>query len=401
MIDISITDQYGYNINNDSTFIIIKTNQIYKLLKKKASHKNTIIYEADYSMLSNELNSQNIDLNNFVPLGDIYYDGISRPNTIILCNKNKTVFPTNYIDIQNYGNGKIMMPVHSSAYVAFGLIYINNKEDLKISNVALISKDYLIDIKKNIDPRLIRNELYLLSHTTKCLFSLNREGKYINDPHFMKITNIENKYLTMTNDNPKLKNKLHSKKQNISYNIQGELMIDDKCLTHKNTEVYFDKCKKKQDQLWKIHDNMIYPTSEPEKCLSTFGENIKIKSCSSDKYDESVIWNIEESDVEKSTDYKLKKYAGKTMVLVDSDDPWYLNRDTTIPMIYNRNMNLSDKNYRNNADFKVSTNNNEHFEDVTKNNKNDTMTHIYTYIILLLLLIVIILIIYKYTKNTK
>lgn len=32
-----------------------------------------------------------------------------------------------------------------------------------------------------------------------------------------------------------------------------------------------------------------------------------------------------------------KKIIGKTLVLVDSDNPWYLNKDTTIPIPYKKN----------------------------------------------------------------
>jgi hypothetical protein len=125
-----------------------------------------------------------------------------------------------------------------------------------------------------------------------------------------------------------------------------------------------------------------------------------LKKCSSNNDDDK--WNIEESDVEKASDYNPLKYKGKTIILVDSENPWYLNYDTTIPIKYNQKQIITEKEYRANSDY--GSNENLEFENFkntnTNNNKNKNESTTQNQIICLLLIIVVILIIYKkFVKN--
>jgi hypothetical protein len=229
---------------------------------------------------------------------------------------------------------------------------------------------------------------------------------YTNNPHIIKLTNIPNKYMTMIDGEPKMRNKNFSNNQSVSYNTQGELIIDDQCLTQKSGKVYFDKCKNEKKQLWKIDNNKIYSLNSPDMCLSTLGENISIKQCS-DEDDNK--WAIEESDIEKTSDYKPIKYKGKTIVLVDSENPWYLNYDTTIPIEYYKKQNITQKQYRNDSDYGSDVNlefehfnNNDKYDNINikdekkiLENKESTSQN-QNQIIFLLLIIVVILIVYKH-----
>jgi len=53
---------------------------------------------------------------------------------------------------------------------------------------------------------------------------------------------------------------------------------------------------------------------------------------------------------------KDNNIVGKTLVLVDSDNPWYLNRDTTIPMPYKKNNLPWIERYENKSEKKKDTN---------------------------------------------
>lgn len=224
---------------------------------------------------------------------------------------------------------------------------------------------------------------------------------YDDNSDAIKLTNISNKYLSMIDDKPKMKTKIYSNDQTISYNTQGELIMNDKCLTHKSGKVYFDKCKNEKKQSWKINNNNIYPSEFPQMCLSSSGEDVSLKKCSDEDQNK---WIIEESDIEKSSDYNPIKYKGKTIVLVDSENPWYLNYDSTIPIEYQKKQNITEKQYRNESDFGSYENLEfEYFSDNVnkKNKKNTNESTSQNQIIFLLLIIVVILIIYKNLIKNK
>lgn len=111
------------------------------------------------------------------------------------------------------------------------------------------------------------------------------------------------------------------------------------------------------------------------------------------------------SDVSNNTsDIIYNKLKGKTIVLVDSDEPWYLNKDDTIKIPYKKNIRLINNQYTNYADFGSYENkeffnnkkcNNKLIDEDNIDNKDKDNNNIKNQIIILLLLFLIILIIYK------
>lgn len=210
----------------------------------------------------------------------------------------------------------------------------------------------------------------------------------------MKLTNDINKFLTKNNNNSKSQTKLFSSNQNVSYTTQGELIIDNKCLTFDNNDnVYFDDCSDKtlKNQSWDLNldENKISPYNNKNKCLSSDAD--KLKYCDSD---ESIYWNTEQNDVEHSDDYNLPQYKGKSVVLVDSNNPWYLNKDITIPMNYYNNLKLTGEQYHNSAVFPPDKKVYERFTQLKKKN-NECQNHV----IILLFIIFLILVIYRCMKK--
>jgi hypothetical protein len=219
------------------------------------------------------------------------------------------------------------------------------------------------------------------------------------NPSKLKLTNKQNKYLTLIDNDAKMKTKLYSNNQSVSYNAQGELIINDKCLTKKNdNSIGFDVCKKDKNQSWNLDNKKIYPSSSSDNCLFSQNEKIELGKCSDD---EVTNFNIEDTDTERTSDYSLKKYSGKTIVLVDSDNPWYLNKDTTNPMNFNKSQIIKPLSYRNNADFGNYKNSEfEHFKPKTEkkdkdNKKKENESISQNQIIFLLLIMVVLLFIYK------
>ncbi len=225
-----------------------------------------------------------------------------------------------------------------------------------------------------------------------------------NDKEQIKIVDTENKYLTMVDNKAKMKSKMFSNNQSVSYSAQGELIVNDNCLTVKpDNKVKFDKCTKEKNQLWNMDNDKIYPHSAPNMCLFSDNEKVELKDCFDDNgsNDENIKMSVEDQDTERTSDYQLKKYKGKTIVLVESDNPWYLNKDSTIPMKYKKDIELTKKQYRNNADYGSHHNTEfEHFSE-KNNNKEENDSISQNQIILLLLMIVVILFVYKKILNSS
>lgn len=115
-----------------------------------------------------------------------------------------------------------------------------------------------------------------------------------------------------------------------------------------------------------------------------------------------------------SFDYSWSKFQGKTVVLVENENPWFINKDQAFRQRYNENQKLFDDiNYRDHADYKslfrldsesptlgygysysdrLGTNckNTEHFENT---NSSDCQ------IIWIVVCLIIFLIIYKFYKK--
>jgi len=62
-------------------------------------------------------------------------------------------------------------------------------------------------------------------------------------------------------------------------------------------------------------------------------------------------WQTEQSSDDSIDPFKWTDYFGKTVVLVEADDPWYLNKDTTLPLKYVSGKFDQDLKYRQNADY--------------------------------------------------
>ena len=162
-----------------------------------------------------------------------------------------------------------------------------------------------------------------------------------NNNETIKLCNTAGKYITAINsDNgqsfAKIKSKLHNSNQAVSYNTQGELIVDDKCLTYRDAmaPVYFDSCSSSNSkQKWRISRGKIN-TADDDLCLTSSieenntDENIYVTGC--DNLDQQT-WDTENSDSDGPNDYRWNKFKGKTVVLVQSDNPWYINKDITIP----------------------------------------------------------------------
>jgi hypothetical protein len=202
------------------------------------------------------------------------------------------------------------------------------------------------------------NDFFLLSDGTLGGKTIKRNSLMDGDFIDMKLTNISNKFLTMVDNDEKsnkviLKSRRTGARQALSYNAQGELITDGKCLTYSNeTEpVFFGECTDTKKQKWHMYDNKISPQYDNNKCLTSEKDSVYVKQC---KNDDNQTWTSGGTDDTDASDYVWDKYHGKTVVLVESNNPWYVNTDQTVRLenIYSGNHISDDVGYRNNADFK-------------------------------------------------
>jgi len=265
-----------------------------------------------------------------------------------------------------------------------------------------------------------------------------------------KIMNSNGKYITTLPDSNKivLKDKLNRLEQNVSYNAQGELIIDGKCITTSDgSTLKMDECNKSKGQKWIIKNNKLILDNN-KKCISdntdnnnTDNDNTDNDNTDNDNIDNDNIYNNDdESDIslkacnQNTTDSSEQSwfqelinknndniFKGKNVILVNTDDPWYINKEFTIPQKYiDNNLSSLDNNldydYADfNSYFNINTKRadlgygysyasrlgekyNEHFTNSKKktnenniyNNDND-----YTSIIILLCILLIIIFLYR------
>lgn len=175
----------------------------------------------------------------------------------------------------------------------------------------------------------------------------------------MKLLDIKGKYLTDVDthspeSNIKTMSKMSDKNQTFKYSVQGELIADDKCLSYddsKQPNVNLETCSGEEHQHWLLTNTSNIKLKNLDKCLTlnTETDNVSVMACNNSSDNQE--WDIEEDDTDSS--YLWDKYKGKTVVLVEADNPWYVNKDTTtimksVPQKYN----VGELQYRNNADFK-------------------------------------------------
>lgn len=369
MTDIFVSDLFGYNIDNETPFVIINTSESYKLLKKIAKNKTSSIWEYNKKKFDDILKARNVDPNKFVSLGHVLYKPKLGPKTFILCNKSICTPPTDNEEIMAYENGKIVRPyakINDKNFYSLGLFYTNGNK-LNTDYIGVIDDKYLLNVQLPTESSssneatdgLEQNEFSLLSATKLGIKTINKNKLLNNDMKTMRLVNSSNKYITdidneSTKSYAKLKLKQRSLKQNFSYNAQGELISNGKCLTYENDNenAYFSSCDpNNKKQKWTIANNKISPAEDFSKCLKSDDDDISIQKC-----DKSIdqLWETEDADLATSSDYTWDKYQGKTVVLVESDNPWFINEDVTYPVKI-KNINYiptDDVGYRFNADFK-------------------------------------------------
>lgn len=345
MTDVFVSDLFGYNIDNNSQFVIIYSTEIHKFLKKIAKSDDSSIWEVNRNKVDYLLKDRNVNPKMFLVLGDVFYkQNLSQPTVLILGNKSICKTPNSYEKVVEYDNGFIVKPINeqfTTQYNTIGLFYIKEESSLNYENIGLVPMSLILELDKITDNKIDVNDYNLLSvPDINGIKTIKKSEISQHTDKNIKLMNVSNKYLTMIdNDNEQIaksRTKLGSSKQTLSYNAQGELITDGKCLTYnKNNDVYFEPCNNNKTQKWNILNDKVKPQYKYDSCLSSSTDNdiINIQQCANN---DEQSWNTESSDVTNSSDYVLPQHNGKSIVLVSVDSPFYLNTDVTTPMAYKK-----------------------------------------------------------------
>lgn len=414
MENLYVSDLFGYNATEESSVIIININNTPNLFTKIASNlsNNTSIYEYNRKNINNILIRRNINPNFFLILGHILSKmDNSLPQVVILVNKSISSEPQKYEEVMDYDKGKIIRPYilsdDNEKIYSMGLFY-SDKQNFNMSNIGIISDDFLTNYKSH--SKNISDSTNLLDSNDFGLLSLHKFGiktllrsKEINSK-FKLINNNNDNYLSVFDENVSLKQHLNSPTQVFSYNAQGELINDGKCLTHNNSKVLAESCDlNNSNQKWTLSQNKILPSNNFGKCLDVNEldkTTIELNDCD---YTDTQYWDTEieknvldssaslssstASSIASSSDYTWNKYKGKTLALVENDNPWFINSNIVQPMkhISKAYTKFESEDFRKNYEYQenvlMNLRNNEHYKtDFIIDPESPTLGHGYSFL---------------------
>lgn len=350
MENLYISDLFGYNITNGSPIVVINVNNTKNIFIKIANDtdaKNTI-FKYNMQLINSLLLKRNVDPNNFLIIGHILLENNSNkfPEIIVLANKNICLSPNGFEEIGDFSNGKIIRFYNKSEKnkitYSVGLFYFTSSDTIEkeMQFVGIIPDKFLIPYqnsnKKIIDQdSLTSNDFGLLSLPSLGIKTLSRTHEI--QEKFKLLNKLNDKYLTVMNNETFIKQGLSNISQLFSYNAQGELINenDGKCLSYNDSEISPQTCDpQKLNQKWIVTQNKILPSNNFGKCLDVSSldkTSVQLNDCDSS---DSQIWTTEtennsfdNSESVKSGDYVWSKYKGKTLALVENDNPWFVNTD--------------------------------------------------------------------------
>lgn len=362
---IRITDILGNKIpkdrdyNSSIPFILIHTTQPYLLLDKVSGTENDGIWKHKLPAIFHILYINSINPVNFGPVGDIWLPSSVLPNelTLLFVNSNTKIssFPIDFIKIDNYTNMNIWKPICQRGYQEMGLIASESKPSLK--SIKCVSSDYLISYNSEqivVGRNTNMNEFNLLSNIELPKFTINRNKLLTSKTIKIGPENTQD-YLTNENNNLILKSTENNQNQKILYTENGELKMNDKCISVTNGKANLQNCNNSNSQKWYPYKNQ-YVSYDNQKCLTDENNIIITKKC--DKNDITQQWNTDDYnsvvEIPNESHDSWRTQEGKRVVLIEPDIPWYITKKKTIPegMIKQTIKDLNQVQYRDNADYK-------------------------------------------------
>jgi len=286
---IYMTDLFGNEINENTKIILIRT-------KDNLQKLSTNIYGYNIEKIKLYLESLGLNINNYRFLYHIYTENIDNVKYFIMAHVKITRKPLDYIIIKKYYDGYIYRPESYDKYHSFGLLY--NTQIPNNPYFSLISSDYLLNIVGNVYDLGSLNEFSSMTHPSSIQYTVIRSQK--KEIILDKLNKI------------KLEN--------------GNIILNNKCLTNKNNYASLDECEEKYYSI----DHNINHTRQNWYLFNTMnGYNIVSQFDNKCLTPDNTIGECNSKNTFKELKEKIL-YKGNKVKLIESDDPWHstINNDT-------------------------------------------------------------------------
>jgi len=383
-MSILLTINNTSDINNKSPFIVLhgKQGELNKYIEKKSSN----IYRIKSEAVSSVFNKYNLNYSHFIPASDIYIDSHNPLIKLLFINKSIIKYPIDYNIIDKYKEGKIWEPLGIAGYKSIGVLYGHRKP--KLTEIPMIPVELLIqirDISTYSNSIKKYNEYNSLSNDIHGYWTIDRERMSTSVIENFLFLQSNDKYLTKDNNNKLILSE--SSPKLIKHTINGDIMIDNMCLSDDMT---FTNCDNKINKKWDIiNDNIINKSNN--QCLINYNNKLQLGECTNNKIKISRTSN---NDISNG----WKPVLGRFMTLKSNPNPWYKNKKSTEKIQFNTNLSNQDipvspfdnKNNINAIAINNKINNNELIKEGFGTTKYDIK-----YIIIILIALLIIYIVYK------
>lgn len=322
-------------LDNESLFIKITDGNIKHLLEFLDKDIDYSIYNINMNIIKKILNEKNIASEVYKPFYQILVDENKKfPDYLMLAHNKICKTSKNHEYIMTFGSGYIVRSKEENEYKPYSVVY-TKKYNEELPEYTLINKKFL---SKNISKR----GLYMNSDLSSLSFSnsYNIEIPNYREEEIFKLMDTNGNYLTesiINNNKLELKSDEYSNLQKMRYTVDGLLKLNNKCVEANNNEINLNKCNNRIEQKWSKKNNTIKSQAD-NKCITSEPDTntIKLLECKNpenQEEDQSQTWTYIKSDEDSINtninNHSWRSHKGKSVVLVNSDNPWYHNKDMT------------------------------------------------------------------------
>ena len=344
-----ITDIFGNIVINKNVPILLITTKINDgLLTKITDGQIDSIWKVNYNKINEMLKKNNIMSNDYKTFGNYWYPHIRCTFyiTILLANTkyNFISYPKDFINIGSYENGYIWKPICNNNYIELGLIFSKIKPN--INDICTISYIYTTNYNGKNDVMnnyTNYNEFYLLGSHNIPRKTIYR-ARFIKKNKILKIKNIYgNKYLNKNNMDNII---FTTNPTNIVYTTDGQININNKCLeriyaNENNLSILLKECNDSDAQKW-FPLGIPNTISNPEYNIVSQNDMLymTLLSDGDDEMKKNII-ATENLNGNKKQIFKFENIKNDNiifnknnsqMMLVESNNPWYINKLNTNPL---------------------------------------------------------------------
>jgi len=327
-----ITDLFGNsNINDNIVILLLQTSDYRTFLTQIAKTDNDSIWCVDQNKYKNFMLERSLEPQKYIPIEHLWFTN-DEPKTLDLLIISKSILhhPKDYDIAGTYGKGFVWKPIGKYGYKQIAFYYSENKP--KLSDTYLINEKYLTDYNGrfySVDNVTNLNEFHLLGTIDIPRITLDRT-KLFNSSGGFDVTHD----ITGTS---------------FELSAKGELKSGNDCVgvltvNRNDNATYLQECDQSQPQKWYPDKTGGISSAYTGECLTIDNQgSMIVEKC--DKTNKKHKWGIK-----RRSPWKTKK--GKRTVLVESNDPWYINDDNAIELDSTPIDHSEMNGYRDNADYK-------------------------------------------------